>query len=340
MDLSEFELIGRIASKAVGSPRIETGIGDDAAVIRTSGKIVTSVDTAVEGVHFTSDRPAAEVARKAIACAVSDIAAMGLGAGDTEILVAFGAPRETGERFLEGLADGVVESAAEFGVDLAGGDVVASPVLFLSVTVIAHVGESTPLLSRSGARPGDVVAVTGPVGGASAGFGLLSGVEAPGLSELSRDLLIECQLRPQPQLAAAPVLARAGATAMIDVSDGLNADLGHIALASGVGIRLEGKEIPIMAGVPEVAAAAGVDPLSFAISGGEDYVLALTIPEDRFAEADSALIDATGFELLAIGSVESPESDCPAVKVFAEDGSDLLAPPGFDHFGGSGADSR
>jgi thiamine-monophosphate kinase len=290
------------------------------------------VDTAVAGVHFGADRPAAEATRKAIACAVSDIAAMGLGAGDTEILVALGAPVETPAAYLEGLADGVVEAAAEFGVELAGGDVVSSPVVFLSVTVIAHLDDGTPVIRRSGARPGDVVAVTGPVGGAAAGLRLLQGFEGPDLSQLTRELLLECQLRPQPQLAAAPVLARAGATAMIDVSDGLAADLGHLASASGVTIGLKAEEIPLVPGMREVAVAAAEDPVAFALAGGEGYVLALTLPQDRFEDADTALIEATGFELLAIGAVEEAAGAKAGVTVLGEDGTDLLAPPGHDHF--------
>ena len=341
MDLSEFELIGRIAAKAAGAGRIETGIGDDAAVVRTRGRIVTSVDTAVEGVHFDRERPVAESARKAVAAAVSDLAAMGLGSGDTEILVALGAPPETPDEYLEGLADGVVDAAAEFGLELAGGDVVSSPVVFLSVTVIAHVDDGTPVIGRAGARPGDVVAVTGPVGGAAAGLRLLDGLEAGELSELARDLLIECQVRPQPQLTAAPVLARAGASAMIDVSDGLGADLGHIAAASGVVIRLEAEAVPMVAGVREIAAAAKVEALPFATAGGEDYVLALTIPPDRFEEADSALIEATGFELVSIGVVEALTENGYAAVVFTDaEGSDVFAPRGHVHFGEPESDSR
>lgn len=332
MDLSEFELIGRIAAKAAQPGRFETGIGDDAAVIRTRGRIVTSVDTAVSGVHFGTDRPPAEVARKAVACAVSDLAAMGLGGTDSEMLVALGAPAGTETAYLEGLADGVVAAAEEFGIDLAGGDVVGSPAVFLSVTVIAHVDDQTPVTGRSGARPGDVVAVTGPVGGAAAGLALLNGVEVSGLSPLTRDLLIGCQVRPQPQLAAAPVLAAAGASAMIDVSDGLAADLEHIARSSGVSIRIDGPEVPVSAGVDQVAAALDAKTLTFALTGGEDYVLALTIPGDRFEEADSALIEATGFELIAIGSVEAATDGDGDVIVESGDGSELFSVPGFDHF--------
>ncbi|HMW46284.1 MAG TPA: thiamine-phosphate kinase, partial [Solirubrobacterales bacterium] len=294
MDLSEFELIGKIADEARASDRFEIGIGDDAAVVRGRGRIVTSVDTAVAGVHFDLDRPAAESARKAVASAISDLAAMGLGAGDTEILVALGAPPETTDAYLEALAGGVAAAAEEFGADLAGGDVVASPVLFLSVTVIAHIDDETPVVGRGGARPGDVVAVTGPVGGAAAGLALLEGLEVPRVSDLFRDLLVECQTSPRPALAAARALAGAGASAMIDVSDGLAADLAHIARASGVAVRLKESEIAVLPGVSEVAAALGEDPVEFATSGGEDYVLALTIPADRFAEADDAVIAATG----------------------------------------------
>ena len=340
MDLSEFELIGRIAEKAGGAGRFETGIGDDAAVIRTRGRIVTSVDTAVSGVHFAPDRPAAESARKAIASAVSDIAAMGLGGVPVELLVALGAPRETPDAYLEGLADGVVEAAAEFGAELAGGDVVASPVVFLSVTAIAHVEDEIPVIGRSGARPGDVVALTGPVGGAAAGLALLGGLEVPELSDLTRELLITCQVRPQPALAAAPVLARAGAGAMIDISDGLSADLGHIASSSGVSIRLDPSTIPLVAGVREVAAALDRDPLAFATAGGEDYVLGLTMPQDRFAEADSALIEATGFELLAIGSVLDPDGTGAAVTLVDKHGNSVPAPGGHDHFSEPDSPSR
>lgn len=340
MDLSEFELIGRIAGQASRTERIEVGIGDDAAVIRGRDRIVTSVDTAVLGVHFGADRPPAESARKAVAAAVSDLAAMGLGSSDTQMLVALGAPAETSDGYLEGLADGVVESAREFGVELAGGDVVSSPVVFLSVTVIAQVDEGVPVLTRSGARAGDLVALTGPVGGAAAGLDLLQGLEVPQLSDLARDLLIECQVRPQPQLTAAPALAASGATSMIDVSDGLASDLGHIARASGVRLDLEADEVPMVPGVREVAEAREVDPFGFAVSGGEDYVLALTIPPDRFEDADSALIEATGFELLAIGRVEPSGVEPAGVRFENEEGTEVVAPAGHDHFRGPGSDSR
>lgn len=332
MDLGEFELIDAIAGRAAAGERFEIGIGDDAAVVRGRDRIVTSVDTAVCGVHFAAHRPAAESARKAVAGAMSDLAAMGLGSGNTEMLVALGAPPETPDDYLRGLGDGIVDATREFGVDLAGGDVVSAPVVFLSVTVIAHIGADTSVVSRSGAQPGDVVAVTGPIGGAAAGLRLAAGLEVPSLSDLSRELLITCQVRPAPQLTAAPVLARAGANSMIDISDGLAADLGHVARSSGVRIRLRRGEIPVMAGVSEVADAIGEDPLAFAISGGEDYVLALTIPQDRFEEADSALIEATGFELLAIGAVGPADEGSASVILENEDGSQSEAPAGHDHF--------
>lgn len=340
MDLSEFELIGRIAARATQVDRIETGIGDDAAVIRTRGRIVTSVDTAVAGVHFGADRPAAESARKALAGAVSDLAAMGLGPDESEILVALGAPSETPDEYLEGLADGVVEAAAEFGVTLAGGDVVASPVVFLSVTVIAHVDDETRLVGRSGAAPGDLVAVTGAVGGAAAGLALLEGLEVSDLSDLARDMLVTCQVRPDPALAAAPAVAAAGASAMIDLSDGLFADLGHVAESSGVEIRIDGSQVPVVPGVAEVAGALEADPLAFAMTGGEDYVLALTVPAEAFAAADDALIEATGFELIAIGEVRETAGEGPRVIVETEAGEMQFERGGHDHLRRPGSDSR
>jgi len=127
---------------------------------------------------------------------------------------------------------------------------------------------------------------------------------------------------------------------MIDVSDGLVADLGHIAASSGVAIRLEAGEIPIVPGVREVATTAGADPLEFAVAGGEDYVLALTIPQERFEAADTALIEATGFELLAVGAVEAAAGGQAAARIVSEDGSQVVAPGGHDHFRGPAAGSR
>lgn len=340
--MSEFELIGRIAGKVAAAPRVETGIGDDCAVVRGRDRVVTSVDTAVAGVHFQADRPARESAWKAVASAVSDLAAMGLGQGmEADLLVALGVPEGTPDSYLEGLVEGVTESAAEFGVELIGGDVVRAPAVFLSVTAMAHVDSGTALVGRDGARPGDLVAVTGPVGGAAAGLRLIEGAEVAGLSDLARDLLIEGQVKPRPELVAAPVLAGAGATAMIDVSDGLAADLGHLARSSDVELRIEAGSVPVAAGVEAVAGALSADPFGFAVSGGEDYVLALTIPEDRFAAADSALIASTGFELLAIGAVEAVSPGGVAGAVFRDvAGTRVATPDGHDHFEGPATDSR
>ena len=340
MNIGEFELIGRIAESAAPAARFETGIGDDAAVIRTRGRIVTSVDTAVAGVHFGADRPAAESARKAVASAMSDLAAMGLGRGETELLVALGAPPGTDREYLEGLADGVLAAAEEFGAELAGGDVVGSPTVFLSVTAIAHVDDGTPVVTRSGARPGDVVAVTGAVGGAAAGLELLRGLEVPDLSDLSAGMLVSCQTSPDPALSSAPVLAAAGVNAMIDVSDGLAADLRHVAEASGVTIRIEADQVPVLQGVPEVADALGREPVEFALTGGEDYVLALTVPEERFREADDAVVAATGFELAAIGEVVEGEPGGDPVEIILD--GQRLDPGrgGHDHFGGPASPGR
>jgi len=332
MDLSEFELIGLIAGRADRPARFETGIGDDAAVIRSSGRIVTSVDTAVEGVHFLPGRPPAEAARKAVASSVSDLAAMGAGGAETELLVALGVPAGTPDGFLAGLADGLLAAAREFDSQLAGGDVVASPVFFLSVTAIAHVGDEVPLTGRGGASPGDLVAVTGPVGAAAAGLLLLKGLDAPGLDRGDREFLEGCQTSPRPQLAAGAVLAGAGASAMIDVSDGLAADLAHVARASGVTIELAAEQVPVGDGVPDVARAAGADPVEFALAGGEDYELALAISPGEFEAASSRLAEVTGKGLVLIGKVNPAGPAGSRVEVIGEDGSRSAPPDGHDHF--------
>jgi thiamine-monophosphate kinase len=337
MDLSEFELIGKIADEARASDRFEIGIGDDAAVVRGRGRIVTSVDTAVAGVHFDLDRPAAESARKAVASAISDLAAMGLGAGNTEILVALGAPPDTTDAYLEALAGGVAAAAEEFGADLAGGDVVASPVLFLSVTVIAHIDDETPVVGRKSAAGGEVL-ISGPIGGAAAGLALLNGLEVSSLSPEDRAYLIDRQLRPNPRLDVAVAASNDGALAMIDISDGLLADLGHVARASGFHIRLPAHRIPIDRGVADVARALGRDPLEFAVNGGEDYELAFIYPGPILRH--NYEIFHLPVPVYWIGQSVTPDHGGPLVGVHDGQGFLDLGHGGHDHFRGSDSPSR
>lgn len=345
--LTEFEVIDLFSDRPPDPVRIEIGIGDDAAVVRTRGAVVVSVDTAVEGIHFRRDHSGpARIASKAVGSAISDLAAMGAGDSGIEIYLSLGAPPATEPEFLRALADGVRAVASRYEATVAGGDTVASPVLFLAVTVTAHASGADRLIRRSGAVPGDLVAVTGALGGARAGLWLLDhpdraptpgrltdGLSAPdGLSPAEHQALLERQLDATPRLAAGLELARAGASAMADVSDGLLADLGHIARASGVLITVESERLPTETGVAAVAAAAGIDPLEMALAGGEDYELVVTLPPERLIGARRALVDH-GVELTAIGEVRGPEPPDPHGVTFSVGGEVReLSRGGYDHF--------
>lgn len=323
--ITESELIDLFRSGSGTTPRLEVGIGDDAAVTRPDGATATSVDAVVEGVHFRSAwSPPEAVAHKALATALSDLAAMGAEPG--EVYVTLGIPSGTAGGYLRDLAAGFMAAADSFGAALAGGDTVSSPVLFAAVTVVGHAAGVSGLVLRSGARPGDLVAVTGDLGGAAAGLWLLEndGLEVEGLDPPARPALVERQLRPRPRISAGRALGRLGATAMIDVSDGLARDLGHVAEMSAVAISCDPGLVPVQAGVAAVELAAGRPPGVFPFAG-EDYELAVTMAEADFAAARDAL-RILGLELTAIGRVEAGAG----FTLVDEDGAHE-APGGFDH---------
>jgi thiamine-monophosphate kinase len=261
---------------------------------------VTSVDAAVEGVHF--EIPPFDHRRagaKALATALSDIAAMGARA--TEAYVQLGVPEALGTDECLELAAGIGEVAAEHRVAVAGGDVTRSPVLFLAVTAIG-IADGEPV-RRAGARPGDVVVVTGELGGAAAGLWLLNRPELG--SELdpgTADALRRRQLEPRPRIDAGLALADCGASAMIDISDGIAADAGHIAAASAAGLELELARLPVQSGVTDLARAAAVDPAELIVGGGEDYELLATLPADRVEAAAGSLAELD-LALAQIGAV-------------------------------------
>ena len=320
----EFELIERIRADLGAQGDLAVGPGDDAAVIETEGQTVVSVDSMVEGVHFPTDWPdPGDIVHRALAGAISDLAAMA--ARPRTALVALGLPAGRNPAFIEGLADATVEAASGFGVSLAGGDVVGSPTLFLSVTVIGDLpGEKGPVL-RSGARSGDLVAVTGTLGGSAAGLSLATGADVPGLDQDVRAGLLARYLRPTPRNDFGSRLSARRPTAMIDVSDGLVADLGHLATGSGVSISIDADLVPIADGVEAVAVATARDPLGLALSGGEEYELAMTIdPGD--VTAIGTVAERAGIFLTAIGEV----GEGSGVEV-TRGGLPLEVPPGFEH---------
>jgi thiamine-monophosphate kinase len=328
----EFELIAAIreriarAGGADASAALVLGSGDDAAITVREGATATSVDALVEGVHFEIPpfRPR-DVGHKALAVALSDLAAMGARPG--EAYVQLGVPADRSEAELLELADGLAEVAVAHRVAIAGGDLTRAPALVLAVTVVGTADDADSLVRRSGARPGDALAITGELGGAAAGLLLLEREElCEAVDDSVAAALRQRQLAPNPRLAAGIALAASGATAMIDVSDGLGADAVHLASASGVGLEIALEQLPLQQGVAAVAAAAGLDPLDLAAGGGEDYELLVTLAPDRIA-ASSDAVGAAGSKLTVIGEV----STARAVTLSGPDGA--RAPTGFDQLG-------
>jgi thiamine-monophosphate kinase len=252
-------------------------VGDDAAVLTvTPGhRLVVTTDVLVEGLDFTAALSAPEDwGWKAVAVNCSDLAAMG--AEPRWLVLALTAPEQTPVPTLERIYAGVGEACRRFGIALVGGDVSAGPALSLAATAL---GEAERPVPRSGARPGDRLAVTGPLGAAAAGLLLLQSADPAAAELLGRyPRLAAAHRRPEPALAMGLRLARAGAGAMIDVSDGLAGDVLHLAEASGVGVEIHDAAVPLAPGVTEAAALLGRDPLELALGGGEDFVLAAALP--------------------------------------------------------------
>ncbi|MBO3736257.1 thiamine-phosphate kinase [Actinoplanes flavus] len=270
-EAGEFGLIGRIVSRLGSGTATLLGPGDDAAVVRAAdGRVVASTDVLVEGRHFRRDWCGPEdVGRRAAAANLADIAAMG--ATPTALLVALCVPTGLDVTWAEGLADGLSAEAGLVGATVVGGDTSASPTLTIAVTALGDLGGVAPV-RRDGARPGDVVALCGRIGYAAAGLTVLSrGFRTP-------KLLVEAYRRPDVRYSAGPEAARLGATSMIDVSDGLLQDLGHIAEASAVGIDVRRDSFEPPTQMLDAAKALGVDPYVWLLAGGDDHPLAATFP--------------------------------------------------------------
>ena len=247
------------------------GPGDDAAVLAApDGRVVVTTDVLVDGVHFRRDWSSArDVGRKAAAQSLADVAAMG--ALTSGIVVGLSAPPDLPVAWVLELADGLRDECLEVGTTVEGGDVVRSDRLQVAVTAMGDL-QGRPPVTRSGARLGDVVAVAGTLGKAAGGLAVLGrGFKSP-------RVLVEAYRRPTPPYAAGPAAAKAGATAMCDVSDGLVADLARIAQASGVAIDIHSAALAIADALVDAAAALSVDPLGWVLTGGEDHALAACFP--------------------------------------------------------------
>jgi thiamine-monophosphate kinase len=280
--VGEFGVIARVLARSGSARRAEVGPGDDAAVLHApDGRVVASTDVLVEGRHFRRDWSSPEdIGHKAAAANLADIAAMG--ATTTALLVGLACPADTPTTWLEGLATGLAEECWPLGAAVVGGDMVAaapdSDSVVLSVTALGDLGGRRAVL-RSGARPGDVIALAGRLGWAACGLAVLRrGFTSPAVA-------VAAHRRPTPPYGAGPVAAEAGATAMCDVSDGLLADAAHLANDSGVVLDFDRAALVRTCLDPpgplqQVATALGEDPMVWVLTGGEDHALLATFPAD------------------------------------------------------------
>jgi thiamine-monophosphate kinase len=307
----EFGLIARIIARLGEDPSVPLGPGDDAAVVSAPDRrVVATTDVLVAGRHFRLDwASAVDIGHRAAAANLADVAAMG--ATPTALLVALCLPPETDVAWVDGLADGLAAEAARAGARVVGGDLSASPTLTIAVTALGDLAGAAPV-TRAGAHPGDLVAMAGRVGLAAAGYTVLArGFRSP-------KLLVQAYRRPEPPYPAGVQAAAIGATAMIDVSDGLLADLGHIATASEVSIDLQREAFPMPGELRNAAEALGVDPYDWILTGGDDHPLVATFPDGTRLPA----------EWRPIGYVSTGSG----VTV---DGKHYHGPPGWDHFRGT-----
>ncbi|GAA1163333.1 thiamine-phosphate kinase [Nocardioides aquiterrae] len=306
-DVGEFGLIAELVGLFPQGEQVLVGPGDDAAVLRVkTGHVVVSTDLVVEGRHFRREwASAADVGHRAAAQNLSDVNAMGGRA--TSLTIGLAAPADLPAQWALDLAQGFADECALVGASVVGGDLTRADEIVIAVTVLGACTQA-PVL-RSGARPGDVLAITGRQGWAAGGLAVL------GRGFRSPRVLVEAYRRPEPPYDAGRVAAEAGATAMIDVSDGLLADAGHLAAGSGVAIDVHAAAFDVPEPLQAVGAATGADPLSFILTGGDDHALLATY----------ASVDAVPDGWAVIGSV----GEGSGVTV---DGAEYDGPAGWTHF--------
>jgi thiamine-monophosphate kinase len=321
-DLGEWGLIAALAARMPPGSGVTIGIGDDSAVVAApGGQVAAAVDMFLEGSHFRMKwSSASDVGVKAAARSLADIAAMG--AVPTALLVSLAAPGSLPASWALDLASALAAEAARAGASVVGGDTASASLVMLSVTALGSL-PGRPV-TRSGARAGDVVAISGRPGRSAAGLALLAaGLTAPAApaapsgpaAPLGLADLVAAHLRPAPDYTAGPQAASLGATSMIDTSDGLLSDLGHVADASGVTIDIRSSTLDVDSLLP-AAAALAFDPLTWALNGGEDHALVATFPQSVSLPA--------GWRV--IGEVH------PGPSAVLVDGAPNTAPSGWQHF--------
>ena len=332
-DLGEFGVIARLNSmvvqrgagnEAVREIPLLVDTGDDTAVWQSgNGRELFTTDTVVEGIHFTRDTtPWRDLGWKAVAANISDVASMG--GLPTYALITLGLPPETAVADVEEMYRGMLDIGNEYGMAIVGGDIVGSPLLFVTTALTGYT-DSDPML-RSNARPGDVVAVSGYVG--SSGGGLKLMLESPGSTGEAAEFLRQAHRRPWPAVRQGRMLSQAGISTAMDVSDGLADDLSKLCSASGVAARILAADVPVH---PMLRHAFPDNCLDLALAGGEDYVLLFTGP----APVVEPLMPALGEGSAIIGSVEPVYERSQAGAVILVNGSGDETPltgSGWDHF--------
>lgn len=327
-DLGEFALINRLAALTGADGGVVVGIGDDAAVLDTGGPrlLLATIDIQVEGRHFRRDRIAAErLGRRTAAVNLSDIGAMG--GAPRWALASLVLPPDLDVAWVEDLYRGLAVELGRFGAVMVGGNLSGGEQIVIDLALLGEV-ERGRVLRRDGARPGDVVLVTGTLGASAAGrYALDAGLDP---ADPPVAPLVEAHLTPTPRVREGQALAATGlVTAAIDLSDGLSSDLGHLCDASGVGAEVNAARLPLSAETRTLAARLGLDPVGLALVGGEDYELLLTAPPPAVPELVAVVRVATGVPLTAIGAI----TPAAAGRWLLHDGRRLpLAASGWDHF--------
>jgi thiamine-monophosphate kinase len=313
------------------APGVLVGLGDDAAVLDQGDRDgLVTVDMLVEGVDFRLDAVAArDLGYRALAVNLSDIAAMG--GSPRHAVVALGIPVATEPGWVVELYGGMLDAAGEHAVSIVGGDLSGSEQIVLSVTVLGEAAQGRTV-RRTGAHPGDRLVVTGRLGAAAGGLRLLeAGPRAVASARTSGwgEPLLAAHLRPVARVGEGQVLAAEGATAMIDVSDGLAKDLGRLCSASGVGAVVRVEAVPVASGLFDLQPVTSDDPVRLALTGGEDFELLAALPFGTVAVAQAVLSERFGTPLTDIGEV----TDGEGMLAEWEDGSRaVLEAEGWDHF--------
>jgi thiamine-monophosphate kinase len=332
-DLGELGLIRRIrASVDAEAAGVRTGIGDDTAVLEptASGLLLATTDLLIEHVHFRrATATAADIGWKALAVNLSDIAAMG--GVPRWALVGLAVPEGADLADVDQFYAGMREAGRPHGVVVVGGDTAAAPGGWMVAVTVLGEHRGQPRL-RSAARPGHVVAVTGALGRSAAGLRLLEsdGDGGPALPASTAEALMAAHRRPIARVAEGQWLAgQAAVHAMMDLSDGLSTDLGHVCRESGVGARVQLDRIPMGDGVREAARVLGDDVMAWAVSGGEDYELLVTLDHADAAQVCRGLEAATGTALTVVGEITAAGAGLVFVD---QQGQAISVGPGYEHF--------